>query len=77
MDNQAPRTHFYHADANAIGGRIERPFNKIVPVQAGLSLPASGGYATHRSDDFDFEGLMSFRRAESKVSGSQSPRNGA
>ncbi len=77
MDNQAPRTHFYHADANASGGRIERPFEQIVPVHAALSLPAAGGYASHRSADFRFEGLISFRSAESKVAGSQSPRNGA
>ncbi len=77
MDNQAPRTHFYDADANAIGGRIERPFDQIVPVQAPLSLPASGGFASTRSNNFNFQGLMSFRSAESKVAGSQSPRNGA
>ena len=77
MDNQAPRTHFYHADVNGLGGRIDRPFDQIVPVQASLSLPASGGYASIRSDDFRFEGLISFRSAESKVAGSQSPRNGS
>jgi hypothetical protein len=77
MDNQAPRTHFYHADANAVGGRIERPFDQIVPVQAALSLPASGGFASARSNNFNFQSLMSFRSAESKVAGSQSPRNGA
>jgi len=67
MDDKATRTHFYHADASAIGGRIERPFEQVVPVQAPLSLPAVGGYATARSEDFRFQGILSFQAAQTQV----------
>jgi hypothetical protein len=77
MDDKATRTHFYHADANAIGGRIERPFEQIVPVQAPLSLPAVGGYATARSEDFRFQGILSFQAAQTHVAGSFNERNGS
>jgi hypothetical protein len=77
MDSKQPRVHFYHADANAIGGRIERPFDQIVPVQSPLSLPAVGGHATARSERFRFQGLISFEVAETRVSGSFNERNGS
>jgi hypothetical protein len=77
MDDKATRTHFYHADASAIGGRIERPFEQVVPVQAPLSLPAVGGYATARSEDFRFQGILSFQAAQTQVAGSLNERNGS
>ena len=76
MDNQVRRTHFYHADASAVGGRIDRPFQQILPVQAPLSLPAVGGFATARVGDFRFDGILSFQAAQTQVSGSFDERNG-
>ncbi len=67
MDDQVRRTHFYHADASAVGGRIDRPFQQIVPVQAPLSLPAVGGFATARTGDFRFDGILSFQAAQTQV----------
>lgn len=77
MDNKQPRVHFYHADASAIGGRIDRPFEQIVPPQSPLSLPAVGGHASARSEKFRFQGLLSFEVAETHVSGSLNERNGS
>jgi hypothetical protein len=77
MDNKQPRVHFYDADANAIGGRVERPFEQIVPVQAALSLPSVGGYATSRSEDFRFQGILSCRAAQTQVAGSFNEGNGS
>lgn len=74
MDNKQPRVHLYHADASAIGGRIERPIAQIVPVQAPLSLPAVGGYASARAENFRLQGLLSFEAAETQVSGSFNER---
>ena len=76
MDSKQPRVHFYHADASAVGGRIERPFEQIVPVQAPLSLPTVGGHAASRSEKFRYQGLISFEVAESQVSGSFNEQNG-
>jgi hypothetical protein len=77
MDNKQSRVHFYHADASAIGGRIQRPFEQIVPVQAPLSLPAVGGQASARSERFRFQGLISLEVAETQVSGSFDERSGS
>ena len=77
MDKQARRVHFYHADGSALGGRIERPFDHIVPVQAALSLPAVGGFASIRSEKFRFQSLISFEAAETQLSGSFNERNGS
>jgi hypothetical protein len=77
MDAKQPRVHFYHADASAIGGRIDRPLEQIVPVQAPLSLPAVGGHAFARSEKFSFQGLLSFEVAETHVSGSFNETNGS
>ncbi|MGA2903580.1 MAG: choice-of-anchor P family protein [Candidatus Korobacteraceae bacterium] len=76
MDDRSPRTHFYHAEASATGGRIDRPVEQIVPVQAPLSLPSVGGYATARSEDFRFQGILSFQAAQTQVAGSKNERNG-
>jgi hypothetical protein len=77
MSDQSTRTHFYHADANAIGGRIERPFEQIVPIQAPLSLPAVGGYGTARTENFRFAGILSARSVETQVAGSRNEQNGS
>ncbi len=76
MDNKQSRVHFYHADASAVGGRIHRPVEQIVPVQAPLSLPAVGGWASARSEQFRFQGVLSFEIAETQVSGSFNERDG-
>jgi hypothetical protein len=76
MDSKQHRVHFYHADGSALGGRIERPFEKIVPAEASLSLPTVGGFAAARAEKFRFEGLISFEVAETFVSGSFNERNG-
>ncbi len=75
MDGESPRTHFYHANASAIGGRIDRPFEQIVPIQAPVSLPEVGGYGTARSEEFRFQGILSFRAAQTQVGGSFDERN--
>ncbi len=77
MSDQSTRTHFYHADANAIGGHIERPFEQIVPIQAPLSLPAVGGYGTSRTENFRFAGILSAQSVETQVAGSRNEQNGS
>jgi hypothetical protein len=75
MDDKSLRTHFYHAETSAIGGRIDRPFEQIVPIQAPLSLPTVGGYGTARSEDFRLQGILSFQAAQTQVGGSFNERN--
>jgi hypothetical protein len=76
MDANIKRVHYYHADASAIGGFFEKPVHQLVPVQAPLSLPPTGGYATSNVCDFRLEGFLSFKTASTQVSGSVHHKDG-
>lgn len=69
MRSDTKKVHYFHADANSLGGFIEKPLQKVVPSQASSSLPAVGGHATHRTEAFNFEGIVSCRSAYTRVSG--------
>jgi len=71
MRSNAKKVSYFHADANSLGGFIEKPFQKIVPSQASVSLPAVGGHATTRTETFNFEGIVSCRSAYTRVSGTE------
>jgi hypothetical protein len=71
MRSEAKKTFYYHADANSLGGFIEKPFPRIIPSQASVSLPSVGGFATTRTEAFNFEEIVSCRSAYTRVSGSQ------
>jgi hypothetical protein len=77
MEADIKRVHYYHADANAVGGQFERPFEQAIPVQVPLSLPAVGGYATAQGGAFKLQGVLSFESAYTQVAGSISEKNGA
>jgi hypothetical protein len=76
MDKNIKRVHYFHADANALGGKLERPVSPLIPVQAPLSLPPVGGYASARTETFRLEGILSFRAAHTQVAGSAEGENG-
>jgi hypothetical protein len=65
------RFHYYHADANALGGSIHRPLKKVIPAQASVSLPAAGGFSSAHTGAFHFEDLVSCRASSCRVSGSE------
>jgi hypothetical protein len=77
MRSNAKKTFYFHADANSLGGFIDKPFQKAIPSQAAISLPPVGGHATARSDAFNFEEIISCRAAYTKVSGSLVAEGGA
>lgn len=77
MEANIKRVHYYHADTNALGGHIKTPFQQAVPVQAPLSLPPVGGYATARASAFQLQGVLSLAGAYTQVAGSVSEKNGA
>jgi len=76
MEANPKRVHYYHADVNALGGRISSPFEQVVPTQAPLSLAASGGYASTNTEAFELKGILSFKKANSQVAGSVSQKSG-
>jgi hypothetical protein len=69
MTLRAVRTHYFHANASAIGGVIERPFVKNIPVQSPTSLSPSGGADEAATTNFQFEQIMSARATRSRVEG--------
>jgi hypothetical protein len=77
MEANVKRVHYYHADTSALGGHFTTPVQHSIPVQAPLSLPPVGGYATARVGAFQLDGLISFKGAYTQVGGSVSEKNGA
>jgi hypothetical protein len=76
MRSDAKKSFYFHTDANSLGGFIEEPFKKIIPSQASASLPAVGGYATTRTENFNFEEIISCRAAYTRVSGREVRQDG-
>ena len=69
MQSNAKKVFYYHADANSLGGFIEEPFQVEIPNISSISLPAVGGYVTHRSEALNFKEIISCRSAYTRVSG--------
>jgi hypothetical protein len=65
------RTYLYNGHGHALSGHILRPFDQIIDVQAGMSLPTSGGYGSTRVEKFRLKEIISFEAAYTQVSGSQ------
>jgi hypothetical protein len=66
----------YHALAVGASGRIERPFDEIIPAKASLALPETGGFGSVRVEHYRFREILSFDAAYAVVAGSFSERNG-
>jgi len=68
-----PETYpFYHAEASALEGRLNRPVTEIIYPQAPLSLPREGGYRSARVDKFRVQEVLSFSCAYTQVAGTPS-----
>ena len=71
------RFYSFRADANALGGFLEEPVQKIIPTVAPVSLPAVGGFATARSERFNLDEIVSCSAAYTRVSGSEHHPDGS
>jgi hypothetical protein len=69
MGSDVRKVHYFHAEANSLGGFIDKPVQKTVPPQSSSSLPAVGGHVTHRAEALNFEGIVSCRSSYTRVSG--------
>lgn len=63
----------YIFDAHAVGvaGQISHPFSDVIGVQAGSTLPATGGFGSARVDGFRYREILSFASAHTEVLGSE------
>ncbi|HEY6349448.1 MAG TPA: choice-of-anchor P family protein, partial [Candidatus Angelobacter sp.] len=74
---RSPSSYFHHASAFGIAGKIDRPLQQTIASQAAISLAPSGGYGTHRVDNFSAPGVLSFKAAYVEVGGSLDTANDA
>ena len=77
MPSASPKTFYFHADANSLGGALETPHKKVVPSQASVALPAVGGHATARTEAFNCDEIVSCRAAYTRVTGGQVEEDGS
>jgi hypothetical protein len=69
-------THDFHAEANVLSGHLQRPINQKIEPQAPIALnDRRGGHFSRRADDVSIEGLISFTKGETRVSGARSLKN--
>ncbi len=64
-----PVEHTYHAEAFALQGDLQLPVKTTVKPQTYVKLSESGGYLSERASDYRLEGVFSFHRAYTQVSG--------
>jgi hypothetical protein len=69
MASNVKRVHYFHAEGSSLGGFIDQPIKQTVPAQASASLPAVGGHVNHRTEAFNFQGVVSCTAAYTRVSG--------
>ena len=69
MANAAERSHQYHAEARILEGELNMPFRHTIHPHGLLQLPGEGGYRSAHTRDYQLEGVMSYSRAYSQVSG--------
>lgn len=66
-------THEYHASAHVLSGKLQRPILQEIEDQAPLTLnDRRGGHLTRYVNDFSLEGLISYTKGETRVSGARS-----
>ena len=65
------KIYIYNAHGYALGGRIERPFQHVLDVHAGASLPTIGGYEVSTAEKFRLGETISYTAAHTVVSGSR------
>jgi hypothetical protein len=68
--------HYYHAEASALQGELQRPLKSPIKPQAYVKLHEEGGYLSERALDYRLEGIFSFRHAYTQVAGNLSLKDG-
>ncbi len=63
-------SHRYHATAFGVSGELLRPAQRSIPAQAATTLAPGGGRGFDRVENFQLDGILSFRSASSEVGGS-------
>jgi len=71
--NTAISTHEYHAEAHVLDGELHRPIQQKIVRQAPVTLhDRRGGHITRVTNEVNIEGLVSFTKGQTRVSGARS-----
>jgi hypothetical protein len=69
-------SHDYHAEAHVLTGHLQRPIEQKIESQAPVELSdRRGGHLTRYAEDVSVEGLISFTKGRTRVSGARSLKN--
>jgi hypothetical protein len=76
MAEELERTHFYHAEASVLKGRLDLPLRHEIAPQAFAKVPEVGGYLAQRGRDFRIENVLSYRESYTQVAGNRDSKPG-
>ena len=72
----AKPSHDYHAEAHVLSGHLQRPIEQKIERHAPVTLnDRRGGHLTRYADDVSIEGLITFSKGHTRVSGARSLKN--
>ena len=72
-----PASHEYHADAHVLSGHLQRPIEQKIEQHAPVTLKGRrSGHLTRMAEAVSIEGLITFERGHTRVSGSRSLKPG-
>jgi hypothetical protein len=76
MSEPTPRSYKYNAQAKILHGNLVLPLVQEIHPQAHTQLPEEGGYRAAHSLDYRLEGVLSYEKAHSQVSGNAGVKPG-
>ena len=66
-------SHIYHAETHVLSGHLKRPIDQKIEKQApALLADRRGGHLSRYENDFSIDGLISFAKGQTRVSGARS-----
>jgi hypothetical protein len=69
-------SHEYHAEAHVLSGDLKRPIEQTIERHAPVALrDRRGGHLTRFTEDVSIEGLITFTKGHTRVSGARSLKN--
>ena len=73
MVNTQIRSHDYHAEAHVLSGHLQRPIEQKIEQHAPVALKdRRGGHLTRFAEEVSIEGLITFAKGHTRVSGARS-----
>jgi hypothetical protein len=76
MAEDTNRTHTFHAEATILKGDLEHPLVQEIKPQSNVKLSEEGGYLSEHAEPYRLEGVISFNKAYTQVSGHRDSKPG-